>query len=34
MKARAAYARQAELLRDGVELSGSSISYTFTSSTI
>jgi len=31
MKARAAYARQAELLRDGVELSGSSISYTFTS---
>jgi hypothetical protein len=29
MKARAAYARQAELLRDGVELSGSSISYTF-----
>jgi hypothetical protein len=30
MKARAAYARQAELLRDGVELSGSSISYTFT----
>ncbi len=31
MKARAAYARQAELLRDGVELSGSSISFTFTS---
>ena len=31
MKARAAYARQAELLRDGVELLGSSISYTFTS---
>ena len=30
MKARAAYARQAELLRDQVELSGSSISYTFT----
>jgi uncharacterized protein len=30
MKARAAYARQAELLRDGVELSGSSVSYTFT----
>jgi hypothetical protein len=30
MKARAAYAAQAELLRDGVELSGSSISYTFT----
>lgn len=30
MRARAAYARQAELLRDGVELSGSSISYTFT----
>jgi hypothetical protein len=30
MKARAAYARQAELLRDGVELSGGSISYTFT----
>jgi hypothetical protein len=30
MKARAAFARQAELLRDGVELSGSSISYTFT----
>jgi hypothetical protein len=30
MKARLAYARQAELLRDGVELSGSSISYTFT----
>ncbi len=30
MKARNAYARQAELLRDGVELSGSSISYTFT----
>ena len=30
MKARAAYAAQAELLRTGVELSGSSISYTFT----
>jgi hypothetical protein len=30
MKARFAYSRQAELLRDGVELSGSSISYTFT----
>jgi uncharacterized protein len=30
MKSRAAYTRQAELLRDGVELSGSSISYTFT----
>jgi hypothetical protein len=30
MKARAAYARQSELLRDGVELSGSNISYTFT----
>lgn len=30
MKARIAYARQAELLRDGVELSGSTISYTFT----
>ena len=30
MKARAAYARQAELLRDQVELTGSSISYTFT----
>ena len=30
MRARAAYARQAELLRDGVELSGSSVSYTFT----
>lgn len=30
MKARAAYARQSELLRDGVELSGSSITYTFT----
>ena len=30
MKARAAYAGQAELLRNGVELSGSSISYTFT----
>jgi hypothetical protein len=30
MKVRAAYARQAELLRDGVELSGSNISYTFT----
>jgi len=30
LKARAAYARQAELLRDGVELSGSNINYTFT----
>jgi hypothetical protein len=30
MKARLAYTRQAELLRDGVELSGSNISYTFT----
>src|SRR2546430_8580538 len=30
MKARAAHAQQADLLRDGVELSGSSISYTFT----
>ena len=30
MKARAAYARQAELLRDGVELSGTNVSYTFT----
>ncbi|HXS49169.1 MAG TPA: SIMPL domain-containing protein [Sphingomicrobium sp.] len=30
MKARAAYARQADLLRDGVELSGSNVSYTFT----
>ena len=30
MRARAAYARQAELLRDGVELSGTSINYTFT----
>lgn len=30
MKARAAYARQAELLRDGVELSGTNITYTFT----
>ncbi len=30
MKARAAFARQSELLRDGVELSGSSITYTFT----
>ena len=29
-KARAAFARQAELLRDGVELSGSNITYTFT----
>ena len=29
-KARLAYARQAELLRDGVELSGTNISYTFT----
>jgi len=30
MKARSAYTRQAEMLRAGVELSGSSISYTFT----
>lgn len=30
MKARAAYARQADLLREGVELSASSISYSFT----
>jgi uncharacterized protein len=30
MKVRAAYTRQAELLRDGVELSGSNVSYTFT----
>jgi hypothetical protein len=30
MKARAAYSRQAELLRDGVELSGTSITYSFT----
>jgi uncharacterized protein len=30
MKARAAYARQSELLRNGVELSGSGISFTFT----
>jgi uncharacterized protein len=30
MKVRAAYARQAELLRDGVELSGTSVTYTFT----
>ena len=30
MKARAAYAAQADLLRNGVELSGSSISYNFT----
>ena len=30
MRARAAYERQSELLRDGVELSGTSISYTFT----
>jgi hypothetical protein len=30
MKARVAYTRQAGLLRDGVELSGSSMSYTFT----
>ena len=30
MKARAAYARQAELLSAGVELSGSNITYTFT----
>lgn len=30
MKARAAFSRQSELLRDGVELSGSTITYTFT----
>ncbi|HEX8937799.1 MAG TPA: SIMPL domain-containing protein [Sphingomicrobium sp.] len=30
MRARAAYASQAELLRDGVEVSGTNISYTFT----
>ena len=30
MKARAAYTRQAELLRNGVELSSSGVSYTFT----
>jgi hypothetical protein len=30
LRARAAYTRQAELLRDNVELSGSSVSYTFT----
>ena len=30
MKARAAYSRQADLLRDGVELSGSNITFTFT----
>ena len=30
MKARAAYARQAELLSAGVELSGSNVTYTFT----
>lgn len=30
MTARAAFARQSELLRDGVELSGSNITYTFT----
>jgi hypothetical protein len=30
MKVRAAYTRQAELLRDGIELSGSNVSYTFT----
>ena len=30
MRARAAYARQAELLRDGVELSGTNVTYTFT----
>src|SRR4051812_23401387 len=30
MKARAAFAHQAGMLRDGVELSGSNISYTFT----
>ena len=30
MRVRAAYTHQAELLRDGVELSGSSVTYTFT----
>lgn len=30
MKARAAFARQSELLRDGVELSGTTITYNFT----
>ena len=30
MKVRAAYTRQAELLRDGIELAGSNVSYTFT----
>jgi len=30
LRAREAYTRQAELLRDGVELSGSNVSYTFT----
>jgi hypothetical protein len=30
MRARAAYTRQAELLRDGIELSGSTINYSFT----
>ncbi len=30
VRARAAYTRQAELLRDGVEISGGAISYTFT----
>jgi hypothetical protein len=30
LKARGAYTRQSELLRDGVELSGSNVSYTFT----
>ena len=30
MKVRASYTREAELLRDGVELSGSNVSYTFT----
>ena len=30
MRTRAAYTRQAELLRDGVELSGTNVSYTFT----
>ena len=30
MKVRAAYTRQAELLRDGIELSGCNVSYTFT----
>jgi len=30
LRAREAYARQAELLRDGVELSGTNVTYTFT----